>query len=202
MKTKKTKKSKKELKNKKFDIILKIKKLKGKQMERLNGELVAKVENWARERDILENGQAQSQYLKMLEELGELAIAVDEDEIIDAIGDTIVVMINLNGILKTQHNIDFKIADIEFERSTLKLKNIYNQILSFIHSSASKVVRQKFDNLGQDFKNLLSILASIGYDLNSCLNVAYDEIKDRKGKLLPNGNFVKEEDFEKYGIKG
>lgn len=35
--------------------------------------------------------------------------------------------------------------------------------------------------------------------LNDCLAKAYNEIKDRKGRMH-NGKFVKEEDFEKYGI--
>ena len=34
-------------------------------------------------------------------------------------------------------------------------------------------------------------------NITDCVKVAYNDIKDRKGKLLANGNFVKEEDLPK-----
>lgn len=42
---------------------------------------------------------------------------------------------------------------------------------------------------------VLTIIAEqMGFDLEACLEVAYDKIKDRKGKMI-NGKFVKEEDL-------
>jgi hypothetical protein len=35
----------------------------------------------------------------------------------------------------------------------------------------------------------------LGVDFNECLKMAYDEIKDRKGKMI-DGVFVKEEDLK------
>ena len=34
----------------------------------------------------------------------------------------------------------------------------------------------------------------LGYNIEDCINAAYDEIKDRKGKTV-NGIFVKNEDL-------
>lgn len=41
---------------------------------------------------------------------------------------------------------------------------------------------------------LTIIAAQMGFDLDQCLEVAYEKIKDRKGKMI-DGKFVKEEDL-------
>lgn len=48
---------------------------------------------------------------------------------------------------------------------------------------------------------VLTILAmQAGVSLDYCYREAYNEIKDRKGRMH-NGIFVKEQDFAKYGIE-
>jgi NTP pyrophosphatase (non-canonical NTP hydrolase) len=57
-----------------------------------------KIRNWAQERGIYDKGDPKTQYLKLQEECGELSKAIlnnDEAEIIDAIGDCVVVLTNL-----------------------------------------------------------------------------------------------------------
>lgn len=61
-------------------------------------EIQAKVIQWAIERDIYTEGTAKGQVLKTQEEVGELVFAIGEQnltEIIDAIGDIQVCLINL-----------------------------------------------------------------------------------------------------------
>lgn len=56
------------------------------------------IRNWAQERGIYEKGNPHTQYVKLQEEAGELAKALlknDEPEVIDAIGDIVVVLTNL-----------------------------------------------------------------------------------------------------------
>ena len=56
------------------------------------------IREWALERGIYHNGDAKTQYVKLMEESGELAKAIlknDEPEVIDAIGDMVVVLTNL-----------------------------------------------------------------------------------------------------------
>jgi NTP pyrophosphatase (non-canonical NTP hydrolase) len=56
------------------------------------------IRQWAKERGIFEKGDPKTQFLKLQEEVGELAKAIlknDENEIIDAIGDCVVVLTNL-----------------------------------------------------------------------------------------------------------
>jgi len=53
---------------------------------------------WASERGIYEKGDSKTQYIKLMEEAGELARAIlrrDEKEIVDSIGDIVVVLTNL-----------------------------------------------------------------------------------------------------------
>lgn len=90
------------------------------------------IRDWADERGIYDKGDEKTQYVKLMEEAGELAQAIikeDKPEAIDAIGDMVVVLTNL--------------------------------------------------------------AVFIGADIEDCILSAYNEIKDRKGKM-ENGSFVKQ----------
>jgi NTP pyrophosphatase (non-canonical NTP hydrolase) len=92
-----------------------------------------KIIQWAEARRIIQNSNPESQLLKAVSEIGELADATikhDKDAIVDAIGDVMVCLVNYCAI--------------------------------------------------QDI------------DLVECMEIAYDQIKNRKGTLLPNGVFKKE----------
>jgi len=57
------------------------------------------IRQWANDRSLYLKGDIQTQYLKLLEEAGELSKAIlkrDQEEIIDAIGDCVVVLTNLS----------------------------------------------------------------------------------------------------------
>jgi NTP pyrophosphatase (non-canonical NTP hydrolase) len=69
------------------------------------------IRTWATEKGIYKSGDAKTQYLKLMEEAGELAEAIlknDEPEVIDAIGDMVVVLTNLAKL--RGHNIEDCIA--------------------------------------------------------------------------------------------
>ena len=56
------------------------------------------IRQWAKEKGIYKSGDARTQFVKLMEEAGELAQAIlknDEPEVIDAIGDMVVVLTNL-----------------------------------------------------------------------------------------------------------
>ena len=72
------------------------------EIDRLNernvamDELIAKVEQWARDRQIIPNSNPQSQLMKTVSELGELADATlkhDRPGVVDGVGDVIVTLI-------------------------------------------------------------------------------------------------------------
>jgi len=90
------------------------------------------IREWADERGLYENGDAKTQALKLVEEVGETCRAIlkeDHDEVVDGIGDCVVVLTNL--------------AEL------------------------------------------------VGVPIEICIEAAYDEIKNRKGKMA-NGTYVKE----------
>ncbi len=98
-------------------------------------ELVDKIKDWARDRN-LHTADANKQALKLMEEVGELAQGMckhNGHQIIDSIGDITVVLI----VLCEQLSLDYE----------------------------------------------------------HCVKIAYEEIRDRKGKMV-NGVFVKESDLE------
>ena len=89
------------------------------------------IREWADERGLYENGDAKTQALKLVEEVGETCRAIlkeDHDEVVDGIGDCIVVLTNL--------------AELH------------------------------------------------GISIEECIEKAYNEIKNRKGKMA-NGTYVK-----------
>lgn len=92
-----------------------------------------KIIQWAEARKIIPNSNPETQLLKAMSELGELADATikkDRDAIVDAVGDVMVCLVNYCAL--------------------------------------------------QDL------------NLVDCMQVAYDQIKNRKGTLLSNGLFVKD----------
>ena len=69
------------------------------------------IRDWATDKGIYKSGDARTQYLKLMEEAGELAEAIlknDEPEVIDAIGDMVVVLTNLAKL--RGHNIEDCVA--------------------------------------------------------------------------------------------
>ena len=53
---------------------------------------------------------------------------------------------------------------------------------------------KQMDGVGDTVVSLICISEQLGLKFNDCLDYAYNEIKDRKGKLI-NGTFVRESDL-------
>lgn len=53
---------------------------------------------------------------------------------------------------------------------------------------------QQIDGIGDVVVTLIAISLQLGLDFEKCLEAAYNEIKDRKGKMI-NGTFVKQSDL-------
>ena len=56
------------------------------------------IREWAKDKGIYEKGDPKTQYIKLMEEMGELAMSLlknDPEEFMDAIGDCVVVLTNL-----------------------------------------------------------------------------------------------------------
>jgi NTP pyrophosphatase (non-canonical NTP hydrolase) len=65
------------------------------------------IRNWAKEKGIYEKGDLKTQTLKLIEEAGELSRSVlnnDKNEIIDAIGDCVVVLTSIAKLAEQHFN--------------------------------------------------------------------------------------------------
>lgn len=83
------------------------------------------IRNWARVRGIYDDGNDMVQYVKLQEEAGELAQAIlkdDQAEVIDAIGDMIVVLTNLAELrgVRVEHCIDSAYNEIANRKGKMK----------------------------------------------------------------------------------
>ncbi len=79
--------------------------IENKELENLN--IFDLIRQWAEDKGIYKSGDARTQFVKLMEEAGELAQAIlknDEPEVIDAIGDMVVVLTNLAKL--RGHNIE------------------------------------------------------------------------------------------------
>lgn len=97
------------------------------------GELVALIQDWAWDRNLIDGSTPNDQMLKLMEEVGEL----------------------VGGVCK------YKVDVIK-------------------------------DSIGDVFVVLTIVAAQMGWSIEECVEAAYNEIKDRKGKMV-HGVFVKDE---------
>lgn len=155
-------------------------------------ELIKKVEQWSIERG-LNTADPNKQRLKLWEEFGELNAAIARDnrkDAIDAIGDMIVVMI-----------IYCQQKDWDREKIFKTKKSLYRgaqeqDLITIIDATAYSIYNSyPYKFAAQDVITCLGIIsAKYGTTLEECLQSAYDEIKERRGKMV-NGVFVKESDL-------
>lgn len=118
------------------------------------------------------------QRLKLIEECGELASAILKGSHLlqkDAIGDIFVVLI----ILSKQSNLDIV---FDFRESETTDINVWVHI--------SNIIRYGGD-IKQNLAMLNNLCFELHFDLTDCANIAWNEIKDRKGKT-ENGTFIKD----------
>lgn len=140
-------------------------------------ELQPLIIEWAKERNIHLLECAPKQRLKLLEEVGETAKAIlknDVKEIKDGLGDIFVVLV----ILAEQLDADiiFDLDDFS-DDSKEYVCNLFFEILDV-------------ENIEESLSYLNDICKKLDYNLEECANIAWNEIKDRKGKTI-NGTFIK-----------
>lgn len=157
-------------------------------------QLIKNIEQWAEDRNLIEGSTPKKQFIKLLEEFGELCSGVAKnkpDVIKDSIGDCFVVTI----ILKCQ----FK-TNLFIRPSSLNKNLDVSLILARVARDAALIPR---DNLSEQVKleiingivrHLMNISILLDVDFENCVQSAWDEIKDRKGRMI-DGVFVKEGDL-------
>lgn len=172
-------------------------------------QLIQQIEQWAEDRNLIKGSTPQKQMLKLMEEFGELCggIAKNKPEVIkDSIGDCLVVMIIMRCQLGLGSEYSFDELEKRFEmppRFTPELACLdfgvhYGLLAKAIGMVDSFNLGFYPANITFDFIRCYGSLLAISFtqkqDIKECLKHAYDQIKDRKGKMI-DGVFVKEEDL-------
>lgn len=169
-------------------------------------ELVPLIQEWAKERKIYEELTPFDELLKTHEEVGELIKACydnDKPAIQDAIGDVMVTLINYCYFKE----VDF----IPIIKKSLKRPNTTRVSLWFIALEVNRSLNSLiFDEARNNvFDTLEYVSFTVHYimrplnsialledsTLEECLNIAYNEIKNRKGKII-NRKFIKDKQDE------
>ena len=156
------------------------------------------VKQWFIDRDLENGGRLDKQSLKLSEEFGELCagyLKKNEKLTKDSIGDCAVVIVGLALLIKEDvHKIFEKSGFAESKDVMDSFKWLSANISSFQlnHDLIGKKMCRY--NLAHSIGHLKSISKSLGYSFEECFELAYQEIKDRKGRWI-DGTFVKEEDF-------
>ena len=170
-------------------------------------ELVPLIHQWAKERGIFEQSNPFDQLLKTHEEVGELIKACydnDKPAIQDAIGDVMVTLINYCYFVFKNKDFTIEIINARymfdsFEGSstinylgyiTKTLIGLFNE--EFLLQEYSNIPRNVFFRLSHISQLLEKIAQDENTSLEECLTIAYNEIKDRKGKII-NQKFIKDE---------
>lgn len=152
------------------------------------------VQRWATERGIYEHSTALAQALKAVSEVGELCDAViknDRDALIDAIGDSAVTLVNAGHFYQHEWDAEF----------------IYDREMPDRTSAGCAAVTAKFTGelaaraddrglmgglLDTCMYCLFAVALRAELDFDDCCEAAWQTIKDRRGKMVAGGAFVKE----------
>lgn len=165
----------------------------------LEHELVTLTKKWFVDRDLEHGGRLDKQALKLSEEFGELCagyLKQNEKLTKDSIGDCAVVIVGLALLIKEDVHGIFEESDNIRRKDVLECFKLLNANISEFQLSQDLASKEMCrHNLVRAVAYLKSISKALDYDFTECFEIAYNEIKDRKGKWI-DGTFVKEEDLK------
>lgn len=158
-------------------------------------DLTEKIERWAEDRN-LHTANPVKQYDKLIEEFGELMKGInkqDMDMIKDSIGDMYVVLVIMskqtgNSVVNLLEN--GGVYTLRPKHSTFMYVHVMDNLAGGVNKGSyilSEIYELK--------KQLARTCGEYYLDFTDCVALAYDEIKDRKGKMI-DGKFVKEDDLK------
>ena len=150
-------------------------------------ELIQKIEQWATDRNIIKGSKPIDQAMKLFSEFGELADNVGKGrDCRDDIGDVFVVLT----IMAKQLGLSINDA-IKFDASS---RGTQKHAVCDLGLALNYFVRsENKDCLRSCLMALHAICKGELIDFKECVQIAYNDIKDRKG-IMSNGVFIKESD--------
>ena len=166
-------------------------------------ELIKKIEQWAIDRELDKKGTVEGQSIKTAEEIAELIKGVSKDDmdlIKDSIGDVFVTFV-IGNMLDEKSDIEeiYKEAKRNLEAHWKENKK-YG--IDYLAQTITDIIRDGYyeDSLFYGLISLLIIVDIYNLDFKNCVEIAYNEIANRKGKMI-NGTFVKSEDLPMKKLK-
>lgn len=154
------------------------------------------VKQWFIDRDLENGGRLDKQSLKLSEEFGELCagyLKKNEKLTKDSIGDCAVVIVGLALLIKEDLQEIFKTP--QKDNDVMTSFNFLNKNISeFQLYQGFLDMELRKTNLTRTVIWLKTLSTALGYNFEECFELAYQEIKDRKGRWI-DGTFVKEEDL-------
>ena len=169
-------------------------------------ELVPLIQEWAKERKIYEELTPFDQLLKTHEEVGELIKACydnDKPAIQDAIGDTMICLINycyfieLDVIKKIKRAVELSLPELDIITRVIEVYKSLGRLISINMRNGDKKLSEPSEIRVFSIAHSLNEIALLeNTTLEECLNIAYNEIKNRTGKMI-NGKFMKDKTIEK-----
>ena len=165
-------------------------------------ELVPLIQEWAKEREIYEELTPFDELLKTHEEVGELIKACydnDKPAIQDAIGDLMVTLINycyfikMDAIKYIKQAVDLSVTGYYTISYVINAHNALGRLISLYVWNEGKEISEPSGLRVFSILHYLNGIAHLeGTTLEECLNIAYNEIKNRKGIII-NRKFIKNE---------
>ena len=161
-------------------------------------ELIKKIEQWAIDRELDKKGTVESQSLKTVEEIVELIDAMSREDlelIKDGVGDVFVTLV-VGNMLDIQTNVEklYRRAEQLVKTDTCML--IEPERAFSLGDNIPQIIWLKYWPfiIVSILKNIMLVAGDYNLDFKDCVESAYKEIENRKGKII-NGTFVKEEDL-------
>mgnify|MGYP001668284900 CR=1 FL=1 len=157
-------------------------------------ELISKIEQWAIDRELDKKATVEAQSIKTAEEMAELIIGISKDnlEVIkDSIGDVFVTLV-VGNMIYFNFNMEKILSRVlKFFDAPPKVELIHD-----ISLNINNIVYKKYmdSTISLTIMCLLMVCNTYDLDFIDCVESAYNEIKDRKGKTI-DGQFIKESDL-------
>lgn len=154
-------------------------------------DLIKNIEQWAEARNIIKGSKPIDQAMKLFSEFGELADNIGKGrDCRDDIGDIFVVLAIMAKQTESEINILTlpSIENLSLKQYVIELGFALNNF-----AFACDTAGEEDGNLDIAIISLIRISHLHNVTLEECVQIAYNDIKDRKG-IVSNGVFIKESD--------
>lgn len=159
-------------------------------------ELIKKIEQWAIGRELDKKATVEAQSIKTAEEMAELIIGISKDNIDlikDSIGDVFVTLV-IGNMIDEKLNMEEIVSDFPEVIDPFPKRYMIHNISCSMNSLTSADRGYRKSTISLAIMRLAIVCYTYNLEFTDCIESAYNEIKDRKGKTV-NGQFIKEADL-------